>query len=232
MAFPNIKPILPGRDGWSEIYDTDVSRLLFHCGLRPCQILYSGARQQTVINWILSDSRALAIRKTNKMKDDGRGAQDHIAYMARQLVTGQVRTLPRQLVEEAFPYRNEYDAPALTLVEINEWNSPISNTATITRRSPADRLGRALGPDFEVYQDGMRCDNYYVRRVAMTKDFPGERQEPAYGMADWSRPPSYPVPVKTPRPKRGSTPQANQASAPTPKEPPLVQRFSNLDLDD
>lgn len=29
-----IYPVSPGRDGWSVLYDTDVKRLLFLCGLR------------------------------------------------------------------------------------------------------------------------------------------------------------------------------------------------------
>lgn len=35
-TFPNIHPINIGKDGWATTYPDAVSRLLFHCGLRPC----------------------------------------------------------------------------------------------------------------------------------------------------------------------------------------------------
>lgn len=58
MAFPSIKPISPGRDGWSAVYDTDVSRLAYLCGLRAQKIRYSPARQHTVIDWRLDPAAA------------------------------------------------------------------------------------------------------------------------------------------------------------------------------
>jgi hypothetical protein len=58
MGFPNIKPIILGRDGWSVLYDTPASRLLFLCGLRAQRILYSPVQQRTMIDWRLSPDAA------------------------------------------------------------------------------------------------------------------------------------------------------------------------------
>lgn len=69
MAFPSIKPIVPGRDGWSVLYDTEVSRLLFLCGLRPKSIRYSSAQRRTLIDWNLTESVAqkfITYKRTEK----------------------------------------------------------------------------------------------------------------------------------------------------------------------
>lgn len=58
MAYPHIRPINIGRDGWSALYDTAASRLLYHCGLRPARIQYSSARNKSVIEWKLSADAA------------------------------------------------------------------------------------------------------------------------------------------------------------------------------
>jgi hypothetical protein len=58
MAYPHIKPVSIGRDGWSALYATEADRLLYHCGLRPAAMKYCGVRRRTVISWKLSADAA------------------------------------------------------------------------------------------------------------------------------------------------------------------------------
>jgi hypothetical protein len=54
MAYPHIHPISPGNDGWSVLYDTEMARILFHCGLRPSRLRYLSTG--TVTSWAITEA--------------------------------------------------------------------------------------------------------------------------------------------------------------------------------
>lgn len=58
MTYPSIKPIDPGRDGWSVLYDTEARRLLFLCGLRAdANIVRKG---RPTLSWSVHSKSAVA----------------------------------------------------------------------------------------------------------------------------------------------------------------------------
>lgn len=47
MAYPNIFPVEPGRDGWQQNFNSSVSRLLYHCGMMPTGLKVAPGRPAT-----------------------------------------------------------------------------------------------------------------------------------------------------------------------------------------
>lgn len=53
MAFPDIFPVEPGRDGWKPVFDTAAARLLYHCNLLPTGMRVKAGKPST-IDWVVA----------------------------------------------------------------------------------------------------------------------------------------------------------------------------------
>lgn len=67
MAFPNIHPIEPGRDGWKPVFDNAVSRLLYHCGIVPMGLKVKPG-QRSSINWSLPIKGVPAWQRSEELR--------------------------------------------------------------------------------------------------------------------------------------------------------------------
>lgn len=96
MAYPKIFPVEPGRDGWKPIFDTAVSRLLFHCGLLPVSLkvqpgapskIQWASPSKPVASWVRSEeTRPLPVTLEAMKKALGRVYRMHGTAEVRDIL--------------------------------------------------------------------------------------------------------------------------------------------------